>query len=130
EKALSKRLLIFTEFQVFWHCNSAIYAEDTTLELSKDSRDLDQVVESYEEYSADHRRVYKSSPRNSADGLYTTLLRSYMTRQLSYSSDAIKAFAGVLNVVAPVLGTHCYGLPTRKFDGAMLWKIDGHFPKR
>jgi hypothetical protein len=40
-----------------------------------------------------------------------------MTRQLSHSSDAINAFAGVLNVVAANLGTRHHGLPTRKFDG-------------
>ena len=131
EKALSKRLLIFTESQVFWHCNSAIYAEDTNLELSsKDPRSLNQVVEHYEEYSTDLKRIYKPSPTDSAEDQYVSLLRSYMTRDLTDQGDAVNAFTGVLNALQSELGSHRWGLPTHKFDGAMLWQLDGHFPER
>ena len=130
EKALSKRLLIFTEFQVYWHCNSAIYAEDTILEVPKDTRSLREVVGNYEEDSEELRRVYKPSSKSSATNQYVSLLRSYMTRDLTCQKDALKAFSGVLNVLAPRIGEHFWGLPTLDFDGSMLWSFDGHFPKR
>lgn len=130
EKALSHRLLIFTEFQVYWHCNSAICAEDTDLELSKDRRSLNQIVEHYEEYSAELRRIYKPSPTDSAGYRYMSLLRSYMTRDVTYQRDAVDAFTGVLNILRSELGSPHRGLPTLKFDGAMLWQLDGHFPER
>ncbi|KAI9866737.1 MAG: hypothetical protein M1813_000679 [Trichoglossum hirsutum] len=128
EKALSRRLLIFTESQAYWHCNSAIYAEDTNLELLKDARSLSQIVEHYEEYSDELRRTYKPSPTNSVDYQYNSLLRSYMTRSLTKQCDAINAFTGVLNILEDKLGSPHQGLPSLKFDGAMLWQIDGHFP--
>ncbi|CZR67555.1 uncharacterized protein PAC_17454 [Phialocephala subalpina] len=130
EKALSKRLLIFTESQVYWHCNAAIYAEDTNLELSKDTRSLTQIVDHYEEYSDELRLIYKPSPKISADRQYDSLVRSYMTRDLTVQVDAINAFTGILNALEPKLGTPHWGLPTKKFDGALLWRIDGHFPDR
>jgi len=133
EKALSRRLLIFTPGQVYWHCNKAIYAEDTRLELSRDARDardLDQIVEHYEEYSAELRRIYKPSPAGCALSQYVSLLRSYVTRSLTHQSDAVGAFTGVLNSLRSQLGTHHYGLPTLEFDAAMLWQTEGHFPSR
>ncbi|RYP03280.1 hypothetical protein DL765_010560 [Monosporascus sp. GIB2] len=130
EKALSKRLLIFTDSQVYWHCNAGIYAEDTHLELSRDTRSLRQIVEHYEQYCAELRRIYKPSPTTSAADQYISLLRSYMTRNLTNQADAVNAFTGVLNSLRSQLGTNHHGLPTIEFDGAMLWQIDGHFPGR
>ena len=129
EKALSPRLLIFTEFQTYWHCNSAIHSEDINLELRNDTRNLRTVVEHYDEYSAKLRRVYKPSP-GSASAQYTSLLRSFVARNLTKQSDALNAFTGVLNKLAPELGKARLGLPTRYFTGAMLWQHDRHFPDR
>ncbi|KAK0716335.1 heterokaryon incompatibility protein-domain-containing protein [Lasiosphaeris hirsuta] len=130
EKALSRRLLIFTPSQAYWHCNKTVYAEDTRLELSRDTRDLDQIIEHYEEYSATLRRIYKPSPAGHALSRYGSLLRSYVTRNLTNQGDAVGAFTGVLNSLSSRLGTHHHGLPTLQFDAAMLWKTDGHFPGR
>ncbi|KAH0534113.1 hypothetical protein FGG08_007287 [Glutinoglossum americanum] len=129
EKTLSKRLLIFTTSQVFWHCNSAVYSEDTVLETPRNTkRSLASTVEDYEEYSAEIRRVYKASPKASAMQRYEASLRSYIKRDLKYQSDALKAFAGILKILSPRLGEHFWGLPTRNFDTAMLWTFDSHFP--
>ncbi|KAK3357960.1 heterokaryon incompatibility protein-domain-containing protein [Lasiosphaeria hispida] len=130
EKALSRRLLIFTPDQVYWHCNKAIYAEDTQLELSRDPRNLGKIVEHYEEYSAELRRIYKPSPAKHALSQYVSLLRSYVTRSLTSQGDVVKAFTGVLNSLRSELGTHHHGLPTLEFDAAMLWQTAGHFPGR
>jgi len=130
EKALSRRLLIFTPSQVYWHCNKAICAEDTRLEFPRDPRDLNQIVEHYEEDSAELRRIYKPSPAGRAVSRYVSLLRSYATRSLTKHDDAVKAFTGVLNSMRSELGGHHYGLPTLAFDAAMLWQTEGHFPSR
>lgn len=129
EKALSKRLLIFTELQVYWHCNSAVYAEDTILETPGKKVGLTRAVENYEEYSAKLRLIYKPSPKSSAWDQYMSFLRSYVRRDLKYQSDALLAFSGVLNALLSKLGKHLWGLPTLDFDHSMLSACAGHFPK-
>jgi hypothetical protein len=123
EKVLSKRLLIFTKSQVYWLCNATVYAEDTNLELSADTRSLKEIVKNYEGrgYEAEStERIDKSSFNdNSAEHNYQSLLKLYMMRDLTQHGDAINAFTAVLNVVAPKLGRHYWGLPTRRFDWAL-----------
>jgi hypothetical protein len=131
EKILSKRLLIFTKSQAYWLCNASVYAEDTNLELSADTRSLKEIAENYEggyEDESTERIDRPSFNDNSAEHYYESLLKLYMMRDLTQHSDAINAFTAVLNVVSPKLGGHHWGLPMRRFDWALSWKVDRHFP--
>jgi hypothetical protein len=132
EKALSKRLLIFTKSQVYWLCNSTVYAEDTNLELSADTRSLKEIAKEYEgrgwEAESTERIDKSLFNDNSAFDNYQALLKLYMVRGLTKHSDAINAFTAVLNVVAPKLGRHHWGLPTGRFHWALSWKASRHFP--
>lgn len=134
EKALSKRLLVFTSSQAYWLCNATVYAEDTNLEISADTRSLKDILRSYEGRSFGTEileRVYKPSFNDSTpEDNYQSLLRLYMMRDLTNHSDAIHAFAAFLNVLAPEMGSHHCGLPERRFAWAMLWRLRRHFPER
>jgi hypothetical protein len=130
EKALSKRLLIFTEFQAFWHCNNGIYSEDTTLESAKGIVNMRHNTQDYESYSPTTLRIYKPSPQDSAEVQYVSYLRSYISRDLSYPGDAINAFTGLLKVFTPRLGPSVWGIPTGIFESALAWKTTAHFPRR
>jgi hypothetical protein len=132
EKVLSKRLLIFTESQVYWLCNATVYAEDTNLKFSVDTRSLKDIVGSYEGRSHDaesSERIYKPPFSDSVpEDTYQSLLKLYMMRDLTQHSDAINAFKGVLKVLAPKMGSHHWGLPTLRFSWAILWRLARHFP--
>ena len=129
EKVLSKCLLIFIEFQVYWHCDSAICAEDTVLEVSQDTRDLGRVVEHYEEFSGELRRIYKLSPNYSADYQYVSLLRSYKTRSLSDPSDAVNGFTGILKTLERRLGSDHRGAADTIFQWSNAMEIRGPLSK-
>lgn len=134
EKVLSKRLLVFTKSQMYWLCNATVYAEDTNLELAADSRSLKDILGSYEgrmHQAEVSERIYRPSFNKSVpEDEYQSLLKLYMMRDLTNQSDAINGFTAVLNVLAPKIGTHHYGLPTLRFSWAMLWRFNRHFPER
>lgn len=132
EKVMSKRLLIFTKSQVYWLCNATVYAEDTNLKFSVETRSLKDIVGSYEGRSHEaesSERIYKPPFNDSVpEDIYQSLLKLYMMRDLTHHSDAINAFTAVLNVLAPKIGSQHWGLPTLRFCWAMLWRLDRHFP--
>jgi hypothetical protein len=134
EKVLSKRLLIFTSSQVYWLCNAAVYAEDTNLETFADTWSLEDALRSYEgrSYEAGSmERIYKPSLNDSPpEDNYRLLLKLYMMRDLTQHSDAINAFTTLLNVLAPKMGSHHWGLPKLRFTWPILWRLHGHFPER
>jgi hypothetical protein len=125
EKTFSTRLLIFTQSQAYWHCNSAVYAEDTVLEDPNASESLENTVYNYEGSSTSQ---YKVSPNRAAWDRYKNLVESYMPRKLSFEDDTLRAFAGVLNSLRPELGEHFWGLPTFHFGQAQQWIFTGHAP--
>lgn len=125
EKILSKRLLIFTRHQIFYHCNGATWFEDTILENN------DSTIDVVLEEDPDEIRCRKPSLELSAFKRYLKLVNGYFSRNLKYEGDALNAFAGLLKSLSAELGdTHIWGLPKSVFDKAMLWQTINHFPDR
>lgn len=125
EKILSKRLLIFTRHQVYYHCNGATWCEDTILENNDSTIDVVMIE------SPDEIRCRKPSLELSAFRRYLKLVNGYFYRNLTYEGDALNAFAGLLKSLSAEFGdTHIWGLPKSVFDKAMLWRTMNHFPDR
>jgi hypothetical protein len=121
EKILSKRLLIFTEEQVFFHCGQAIWFEDAYLETTAPSAKL-----WHGEWT---KHLSKPKGERTVFFDYRLLVKNYATRQLTYESDTLDAFSGIAQSLRRRLGQNFYwGLPESMFDAALLWTTKNHFP--
>ncbi|KAF4637187.1 hypothetical protein G7Y89_g893 [Cudoniella acicularis] len=120
EKVLSKRLILFAEYQLFYHCNSATWCEDASWESQDPYFHLQP---GWGAMSPGLREI--GLPHHSLSGFekYTYLVKGYITRQLSYQSDALNAFAGALTDLSKELNTpFIWGLPASAFDDALSWR--------
>ncbi|KAK3347614.1 heterokaryon incompatibility protein-domain-containing protein [Neurospora tetraspora] len=121
EALLSRRLLIFAPEQVYFHCPSGIWAENSTPAPRLD-------VSSYIDHqSADWKREMRSifpltRVHDSTYGFQVEtfdiqdllpLIEGYGRRQLSFQADALDAFRGLLSRVSIVTywGIPAYDLP-------------------
>ena len=126
EKALSQRLLVFTEEQIFYHCNVATWSEDTILENPEPAIDLElNGNRKYDEFA-------KPSADLTAFETYGIFVRDYAARNFTKSSDVSSAFRGIeeLLVSQNNFKDFLYGLPVPYFHQALLWSPEGHFPGR
>ncbi|KAG0558454.1 hypothetical protein KC19_10G029400 [Ceratodon purpureus] len=140
EKVLSKRLLIFTRHQVFYHCNEATWFEDTIFEKNDSSFMVDMVEDASRELCYKfpntletplvHRELCYKFP-NMAISLYRYLVTGYRARSLTHESDALNAFAGILqSLSAEFSGGFLWGLPQSALQHGMLWATTNHSPDR
>lgn len=128
EKILSKRLLIFTPYQTFFQCGQAIFYEDTVLERTSHSPEIDIS----QDEGMDFRR-YLSKPSQDMSPLrkYSTCVRGYACRDLTKQDDGLNAFQGVLNMLRPEFSDDFHwGLPESMFDLAITWSFGNHYPER
>jgi hypothetical protein len=97
EKVLSKHLFIFTEYQVFYHCNRATWCEDAVWEFETPFIHLQGGVGTM---SPSLARC--ALPHRNLTGLekYAHLVSGYHGRQLSYENDALNAFTGALTALS------------------------------
>ncbi|OGM43174.1 hypothetical protein ABOM_008862 [Aspergillus bombycis] len=107
ESVLSPRILVFSDQGVFYQCHRKSHYKD--------------------EDHGDQRLDYPLTqiPLSSYDGLVS----EFTTRDLTYKSDILDAFSGILHFAYGV--EHHYGLPFSDFSRAILWRIrDGRYPMR
>jgi hypothetical protein len=131
EKVFSKRLLVFTDSQAFYHCAATTWFEDTIMEQRENitgtvhmreipsfigKLDPDKVVK-YTAYEA-HR---KSFGRN-----FWSLVEAYCRRDLSFEGDAIRAFSGILASIEPQHGSAVWGVPQLEFMRGLTWSHCEH----
>lgn len=120
EKVLSKHLLIFTEYQVFYHCNSATWCEDAIWESQDPCIQLSPGIDISSPDNAS-----RALPHRSFTGLwkYSHFVTDYRSRHLSYQSDALNAFMGALTALGRELNTSfIWGLPESAFNETLLWQ--------
>jgi hypothetical protein len=79
-----------------------------------------------------HRRHHnKLSPNAPAIDQYTLCVSDYARRALRFDTDALNAFAGIINMLRPKLARNFFwGMPESVFDIAMTWRWHNHFPER
>jgi hypothetical protein len=115
EKMLSKRLLIFAEDQVHFHCCAATYCEDTHLENSNPNVSFEFEQEYY------FREESKQHNGKSAFQQYCTYVIGFTNREFTFECDILNAFAGVAGLLERELGGLFWGLPERCFGDSLLW---------
>ncbi|KAH7086445.1 hypothetical protein FB567DRAFT_570299 [Paraphoma chrysanthemicola] len=130
EKIFSKILLVFTEDQVFYHCAAATWFEDTIMEQKENISGSVHIREQ-------RRRSLKTQPlgpnytayeahRDFFGRNFWSLVEVYSQRELSYPSDTIRAFSGILNSVKTQVGGSIWGVPSFEFARGLTWAPTQH----
>lgn len=119
EKILSKKLLIFTDEQVYWKCWNALWLEETALEKVPKINFFNKIA------SAGPADIGFDSLVDGSEGLfglYQSLVNTYMERQLSFKADILNAFSGLCQAFTAI-GNEAFhwGLPVSRFDAALCW---------
>ena len=131
ERLFSRRLLIFREKQIYWHCKTASWLEEKFLESEEPVKmnvlelmvhDDVTILRSLAEWKPYNRSVKTESDKFYE--IYSRLLRGYSVRQLSFGSDILSAFAGVTRALALLGGDEfIWGLPKSHFANSLTWTI-------
>ncbi|MCJ1421747.1 hypothetical protein MMC32_008113 [Xylographa parallela] len=118
ERLLSARSLIFSEEQVYWECQIATWCEEAFWE-SCSSPAL------YRHYMTDYGPIYRlpwSSNPPGLETLYRHLAESYSGRVLSFQTDGLNAFQGILHLLTEGFGEEFFwALPTTYLEEALKW---------
>ena len=137
ETFLSRRLLYFTSHQVYFQCSCNICCEDT---LGEDQNPDEFVHNSTNLWNPKGRHAnepdtdYGELPllrsrytdEDEAIRAYSTFVSYYLRRELSFASDILNAFDGLLHMFEYSMSTgFIVGLPERWFDHAILWQLYG-----
>ncbi|KAI0899950.1 HET-domain-containing protein [Annulohypoxylon nitens] len=137
ECLLSRRILFFTESQVYFQCRHSMFCEDCAGE-----------IHSTDVYFAPNTNLWNPGALKDADGqlqlgygtlhlpreLYVTdeqaiaayngYVESYTSRQSTYMSDTLVAFRAIQNVLRYTMQTSfLYGIPEKYLDAALLFTI-------
>jgi hypothetical protein len=124
EMIFSRRALIFTKEQVYWECQTATWCEDGFWETKK-SRTIYRPC-----LQTDFRRPWPSD-MNSFKMIYQKLILEYSRRTLTYGSDGLDAFEGVLNALRrETRQDFLWALPKSFLSSILTWYCDERSIKR
>lgn len=73
--------------------------------------------------------AYESHRETFGRGFWS-LIEAYTGRQLSYDSDALRAFSGILRSIEPQYGPALWGLPRKDFARGLSWSLSSPRPDR
>jgi hypothetical protein len=119
EKIFSSRALIFAAEQIYWECQKSSWCEEGIWEVPKPRRVYNRAFD-------DTRFLLpQSADPHSFVKAYESLVQKYTRRQLSFQSDALDAFGGVLHTLEITWNqTFFWGMPCSNFSSALQWSID------
>ncbi|KAF2100734.1 HET-domain-containing protein [Rhizodiscina lignyota] len=137
EKLLSKRLLLFTDYQVYFKCAESIWTEEINMETGQLSSSVEARPSKYR-WVADRevhevhgwdrlagvfnfRDVKDKDPHLGFLPNYVQLVENYSTRSLSDPRDYLFAVEGLLRTIDEVLFS---GIPQQYFHKALLWRCN------
>ncbi|PQE05837.1 Heterokaryon incompatibility protein [Rutstroemia sp. NJR-2017a BVV2] len=131
ERILSRRLMIFTDSQVFFQCKKSLWSEDTIFENFNSS--VTTIGSASDETDVEIDSLL------SAFSSYRDMVRDYSRRSFAFQSDALNAFQGVQQYLRDrgpyseqrrLTGEFYFGLPESHFDAAMVWTLPYHYPNQ
>ncbi|KAE8378635.1 heterokaryon incompatibility protein-domain-containing protein [Aspergillus bertholletiae] len=126
ERFLASRSLIFTAEQVFWECEEAFWCEDSFREIPTISPDPHRTS-----LCAGELNLTWNSDIVTFDHFYRVLLEDYSGRGLSFDSDGLNAFIGVIQALERSIGeTFFWGMPTAFLESALAWGHRSHALRR
>ena len=151
EAILSQRCLYLTQFQAYFECNAMQCCESLDISQCCESFQNPRLSVSHDPQDHTDWNTYhvikpagQGELRNSfvpglitgdiaSLGRYGKLLEQYRSRTLTYESDAMNAFAGILQAMERSIFTSGFvlGLPVSALHCALLWeKVDADIGKQ
>lgn len=132
EYVLSKRLLVFTPFQVYYSCGVNTCSEDFLYRLAPegdDSTDGTSNDDAEGQGDLDGRALHFEQNFPSS---YESVVSQYSQRRLTYEADVIPAVLGILNLMSTTLNeTFICGIPKSCiFEHGLLWLPSDHRMRR
>ncbi|EXJ68969.1 uncharacterized protein A1O5_07904 [Cladophialophora psammophila CBS 110553] len=120
EAALSHRMLVFSTLGLYFECQDQLWnIDESSLEttaLPKGENEWD----------------FLYAPSGSELHAYYSAVEGYSKRNLTYQSDVLNAFQGIMKTFSATLdgqnNEFYFGLPTSLFDQAICWQTDQHCP--
>ena len=114
EELMSRRRLIFTDEQVWWQCPRATWCEQSQFE-TQDA--LGFLVSGQRAEPSLRERYSKLRPKD-----YFDLVSKYAQRELSYPSDALNAFNGILSILTDYSNEQFFwGFASSSFERQLAW---------
>ncbi|RYP43431.1 hypothetical protein DL768_009919 [Monosporascus sp. mg162] len=131
ERFLSRRLLYFTDHQVFMTSAAGhFFCEDTVFEHEKaDIHAYSKVFIPTHSFDWDYDPLAKELLPTPAEGLLY-LVSHYTERLLSNQDDALAAFSALMTTFVHDLGFADFGIPRQIFDYAFCWSPAGSVRRR
>ncbi|RYP56080.1 hypothetical protein DL771_012143 [Monosporascus sp. 5C6A] len=135
EAMLSKRILLFTHRQLYYHCNLASFSEDMHFVPGyKRRKEGVADIENHPLYQASHmhslrdRREFRLEQHWFS---YGPLVEDFSPKQFSHESDVLKAIVGILRTMTDTrMEKYVCGVPTSIFEWALLWQPLGPIKRR
>jgi hypothetical protein len=120
ERLFSRRMIVFVDDEVFWHCKCATMFEDVSIKKKAgygSSRFSADVVR-----GLDSLMPHRSETIHSGVKDFQWLIQEYSQRHLTFDSDAFAAIASAMTVLGSIMETRIiYGLPENSFYESLLW---------
>ena len=144
ERLLSRRLIIFTHGQMIWHCRKMICREDMSvadsgvpypplqwLSLKPQHLGVDTGSKRIDGSTEITRHGATRLVRSAVFAEYTRAIEEYTHREISYQSDVLNAFAGLLHIFSRFFRSKTLlGLPESLLDVALLWRPTRQLQRR
>jgi len=141
EKIMSPRLLLFTDYQMYFRCGNSIFAEDVAMETGKISESIMRRENPFLWVAHRKQREPPSFLTILGDSLtlgqynlvdqdwkltflpnYVSVVTEYTQRSLSFQEDVFLAISGVLNSLDPSDMAFSGCLPRAWMGQALLWQ--------
>ncbi|KAF4628402.1 hypothetical protein G7Y89_g9750 [Cudoniella acicularis] len=127
EFMLSRRILIFTEIKTLYHCATLTYRESRVEYWSERQifwrGDWVRNLESSNEYKIYVILAQNCDNNHQQRDLYEICIAHYTTRQMSYDTDSLNAFKGLLKVMQQQFETRTtFGLLNRQLLKSLAWR--------
>lgn len=120
ERLLSRRCIYFTDFQVWFRCSATVKAEYPAIGLERIDGDLSCPILRLADALGgvdEGRGRYLNT--------YVELVEAYTRKDLSYPTDIVNAFSGLLRIfeefVPCFTKSSAFGMPLPGLDFALLW---------
>jgi len=121
EHILSRRKIFTTNEQVYWQCLEACWVEEIALENVTPLEFSRHIIGPAYSLNLTHEPSFHR---------YATTVAEYMSRKLSFRSDTMNAFSGIMKAFEEADGSETFrkgfrwGLPIDSFNAALSWEME------
>ncbi|KAL9612837.1 MAG: hypothetical protein Q9167_002568 [Letrouitia subvulpina] len=125
ERLLSRRVLVFTDKQIFWECRKASWCEDIHAESFSSATMYSHSLDYGDVLHASKLVQNPWGGQANFEVLYPYLVEAYSSRSLTKASDYGNAFNGILSHLEKVYGMPFFwALPEAFFSTALCWPAE------